>query len=101
MPIVPFKLNQNRRHHIPKMSFKVQNWPAYDASLRQRGSLMGRSSSCFEARLKARPGMKDSPGHVHAASCGGDDGLAVVPSRRLRSWKVRLLSWLGEQNADW
>ncbi len=39
MPIVPFKLNQNRRHHIPKMSFKVQNWPAYEAGLRRRGSL--------------------------------------------------------------
>jgi hypothetical protein len=24
------KHNADRRHHIPKMSFKVQNWPAYD-----------------------------------------------------------------------
>ena len=39
MPIVPFKLNQNRRHHIPRQRRKVTNWPAYDASLRQRGSL--------------------------------------------------------------
>jgi hypothetical protein len=23
-----------RRHHIPKMSFEVQNWPAYEARLR-------------------------------------------------------------------
>jgi len=36
---VPFKLNADRRHHIPKQTFKVTNWPAYDASLRQRGSL--------------------------------------------------------------
>jgi hypothetical protein len=39
MPILPFKLNQDRRHHIPKQKRKVQNWRAYDASLRQRGSL--------------------------------------------------------------
>jgi hypothetical protein len=29
----------DRRHHIPKMSFKVRNWPAYKAGLRQRDSL--------------------------------------------------------------
>src|SRR5437868_1282776 len=39
MPILPFKLNQAGRHHIPKQRRKVTNWPAYDASLRQRGSL--------------------------------------------------------------
>ena len=39
MPNVPFKLNQDRRHHIPRQRRKVTNWPAYDASLRQRGSL--------------------------------------------------------------
>ena len=36
---MPFKLNQDRRHHIPKQKYKVTNWAAYDASLRQRGSL--------------------------------------------------------------
>jgi len=36
---LPFKLNADRRHHIPKQKFKVTNWAAYDASLRQRGSL--------------------------------------------------------------
>jgi transposase len=39
MPAVPFKLNQDRRHHIPRQQHKVANWPAYEASLRQRGSL--------------------------------------------------------------
>ncbi len=39
MPILPFKLNQDRRHHIPRQRRRVTNWPAYDASLRQRGSL--------------------------------------------------------------
>jgi len=36
---LPFKLNADRRRHIPKQKFKVTNWAAYGASLRQRGSL--------------------------------------------------------------
>ena len=39
MRTLPFKLNQDRRHHIPKQKHKVTNWRGYDASLRQRGSL--------------------------------------------------------------
>jgi len=39
MPILPFKLNQHRRHRIPRQKYKVVNWRAYDASLHQRGSL--------------------------------------------------------------
>ncbi len=38
-PILPFKLNQARRHRIPRQTHKVTNWPAYEAGLRQRGSL--------------------------------------------------------------
>ena len=36
---MPQKHNVGRRRHIPEMSFKVQNWTAYEAGLRQRGSL--------------------------------------------------------------
>ena len=36
---MPHKHNAGRRQHIPKMSFKVQNWPAYEAGLRRGGSL--------------------------------------------------------------
>jgi len=39
MLIMPFKLNQDRGRHIPRQRQRVTNWPAYDASLRQRGSL--------------------------------------------------------------
>src|ERR671913_2551313 len=39
MPALPFKPNQDRRHHIPRQKHKVTNWPAYEAGLRQRGSL--------------------------------------------------------------
>ena len=34
---MPHKHNADRRHHIPKMSFKVQNWPAYEAGLAPTG----------------------------------------------------------------
>jgi hypothetical protein len=43
---MPHKHNADRRHDTllrvlsrPKTSFKVQNWPAYEAGLRRRGSL--------------------------------------------------------------
>jgi hypothetical protein len=35
---MPFKPNQDCRHHIPRQRHKVTNWPVYEASLRQRGS---------------------------------------------------------------
>jgi Transposase DDE domain len=36
---MPFKAKAACRHHIPKQAGKVTNWPAYNTSLRQRGSL--------------------------------------------------------------
>src|SRR4051794_8590763 len=39
MPALPFKLNQDRCHHIPEQKRKVTNWRDYDESLRRRGSL--------------------------------------------------------------
>src|SRR4051794_41903330 len=39
MPALPFKLNQDRRRHIPEQKRKVVNWQEYDESLRRRGSL--------------------------------------------------------------
>jgi len=36
---MPNKHNAPRRHHIPKMKFRVTNWAEYDAGLRRRGSL--------------------------------------------------------------
>ena len=37
--LMPHKHNADRRHHFPKMAFKVRNWPEYEAGLRRRGSL--------------------------------------------------------------
>jgi hypothetical protein len=39
MPAVPFKANTKRRQHIPKQKRRLTTWPAYEASLRQRGDL--------------------------------------------------------------
>src|SRR3954468_14922845 len=39
MPALPFKLNQDRRHHIPEQKRKVTNWRDDDESLRRRGSV--------------------------------------------------------------
>ena len=39
MSAVPFKANAKCRHHIPKQKRRLTNWPAYEASLRQRGDL--------------------------------------------------------------
>src|SRR3954451_9017815 len=39
MSALPFKLNQDRRHHIPEQKRRVTNWREYDESLRRRGSL--------------------------------------------------------------
>jgi hypothetical protein len=36
---MPHKHNTGRRHHIPKMAFRVRNWPAYEAGLCRQGSL--------------------------------------------------------------
>lgn len=36
---MPFKHHGERRHRIPRKSYRVVNWSAYEAGLRQRGSL--------------------------------------------------------------
>jgi len=36
---LPFKLKQDRRHRIPRQKHRITNPAAYDAALRQRGSL--------------------------------------------------------------
>ena len=52
---MPFKANQDRRHHIPKQRHQVTNWPAYDAALRQRGSLTVWFSEAAIAAWRAEP----------------------------------------------
>ena len=55
MPTLPFKLNQNRRQHIPKQKHKITNSAAYDAALRQRGSLTAWFTDEAVAAWKVEP----------------------------------------------
>ena len=52
---MPFKANQDRRHHIPKHRHRVTNWAAYDIALRQRGSLTVWFTEAAIAAWKAEP----------------------------------------------
>ena len=36
---MPYKVNEKRRHRIPKARYRVKNWRSYDAALRRRGGL--------------------------------------------------------------
>jgi Transposase DDE domain len=55
MPAVPFKANAECRHHIPKQKRRLTNWPAYEASLRQRGDLTVWFSEEAIAAWRAEP----------------------------------------------
>ena len=60
MPAVPFKANAACRHHIPRQRHRVTNWPAYDAALRQRGSLTvwftDEAVAAWQAEPRTTPG---------------------------------------------
>src|SRR4051794_40367000 len=60
MPAVPFKANAARRHRIPKQRHRVTNWAAYDAALRQRGSLTVWFTDAAIAAWRAEP--RTTPG---------------------------------------
>src|SRR5215831_17509209 len=52
---MPFKANQDRRHHIAKQRHRVTNWAEYDAALRQRGSLTVWFTDAAIAAWRAEP----------------------------------------------
>ena len=57
---MPFKLNQDRRHHIPRQKHRAINSAAYDAALRQRGSLTvwftDKAVEAWQAEPRTTPG---------------------------------------------
>jgi hypothetical protein len=57
---VPFKVNQDRRHHIPRQRHRVTNWPEYDAALRHRGSITVWFTEAAIAAWRAAP--RTTPG---------------------------------------
>src|SRR5215213_2327601 len=54
-PAVPFKAKAACRRHIPKQQHRVTNWAAYDAALRQRGSLTVWFTDAAIAAWRAAP----------------------------------------------
>src|SRR5215218_7668120 len=77
MPAVPFKANQDRRHHIPKQQHRVTNWSAYDAALRGRGSLTVWFTDAAIASWRAEP--RTTPGGQPSYSA-----LAITTALTLR-----------------
>ena len=57
---MPFKVNASHRHHIPRQRHRVTNTAAYDAALRQRGSLTVWFTDAAIAAWKAQP--RTTPG---------------------------------------
>src|SRR3954447_5239359 len=55
IPAVPFKAKAACRRHIPKQQHRVTNWAAYDAALRQRGSLTVWFTDAAIAAWRAEP----------------------------------------------
>jgi Transposase DDE domain len=75
---VPFKVNQDRRHHIPRQRHKVTNWAEYDAALRQRGSLTLWFTEAAIAAWRAAP--RTTPGGQPHYSA-----LAIMTALTLRA----------------
>ncbi len=74
---MPNKYNAARRHHIPKMKFRVKNWAEYDAALRRRGSLT----------LWVTPEVMDGGQAAHRTTPGGQSlysDLAIETGMMLR-----------------
>jgi hypothetical protein len=99
---LPFKLNQDRRHHIPRQRRKVVNWRDYDASLRRRGSLTAWFTEEAIAGWRAAPrttvGGQARYGHCQAAAKRLLAGLKCEPRKivtdGLRSYGSYAGNWV-------
>src|SRR5687767_1048305 len=78
MSTVPFKAHAARRHRIPRQRYRVTNWAAYDAALRQRGSLTVWFSEEAIAAWRAEP--RTTPGGPPRYSA-----LAITTALTLRA----------------
>jgi Transposase DDE domain len=91
MPAVPFKANAKCRHHIPKQTRRLTNWPAYEAGLRQRGDLTVWFSEDAIAAWRAEPRTNrggqpwySPPAILTALTLRAVFRLALPPRSRLR-----------------
>src|ERR671927_1336105 len=78
MSTVPFKANAARRHRIPRQRHRVTNWAAYEAALRQRGSLTVWFTDEAIAAWRAEP--RTTPGGQPWYS-----SLAIITALTLRA----------------
>jgi hypothetical protein len=59
---MPYKVNQERRHRIPKARYRVKNWRDYDAALRRRGDLtVWVTAEAIDAWTPANTGRRGRP----------------------------------------
>ena len=59
---MPYKVNEKRRHRIPKARSRVKNWRDYDAALRRRGDLtIWVTAEAIEAWTPASTGQRGRP----------------------------------------
>ena len=59
---MPYKVNEKRRHRIPKARYRVQNWREYDAALRRRGDLtVWVTAAAMAAWTPPRSGRRGRP----------------------------------------
>jgi hypothetical protein len=59
---MPYKVNQERRHRIPKARYCVKNWRDYDAALCRRGDLtVWVTAEAIEAWTPAYTGRRGRP----------------------------------------
>ena len=59
---MPYKVNQERRHRIPKARYRVKNWRDYDAALCRRGDLtVWVTAEALEAWTPANTGRRGRP----------------------------------------
>ena len=75
---MPFKMNADRRHHIPRQRHRVTNWAEYDAALRQRASLTVWFTDAAIGAWRAEP--RTTPGGQPSYSA-----LAIARALTLRA----------------
>ena len=74
---MPNKRNADRRHHIPKMSFKVQTWPEYEIGLRRQVATIVATGSPFnDAPSDVAAAMAAQVGAVTLARAVDDPAVA-------------------------
>src|SRR4051812_49559176 len=103
MPTLPFKLNQDRRHHIPEQKRRVTNWREYDESLRRRGRLTvwfsDEAVAAWEAERRTSRGGQPEYSDLAILTAGGAAAEAARRGGgRRRRRRCRALAPAGGQH---